>query len=65
MLTRMGSVGGMGKDRLAWQQMAEIADYAREIEKKRQSLIAEAGEDALQMARAISYAMFGLFNMCT
>lgn len=65
MLTRMDSVAGMGNDRLAWQQMAEIADYAREIEKQRQSLIAEAGGDALQMARAISYTIFGLFNMCT
>lgn len=62
----MGSLTGTGKDRLGWLQIMEIADCARETENKRQSMIAEAREEeeALEMTRAISTMIFGLFNMC-
>jgi hypothetical protein len=55
----------MGKDRLGWLQIVEVADCVREIEKKRHSMIAEAGAEAQEMTRAVSTAIFGLFNMCT
>lgn len=59
------SLAGTGKDRIGWQQIVEIADYAREIEKKRRSLIVDSGERSQEMARAISYTLLGLFTLCT
>lgn len=61
----MNSLTGMGKDRLGWFQLVEIADCLREMENKRQSMITKAGEEAPEMTRVISTAIFGLFNMCT
>jgi hypothetical protein len=61
----MGSLTGTGKDRLGWLKIVEIADCLREIENKRQDMIKDAREEASEMTRAISIAIFGLFNMCT
>ncbi|KAJ6121025.1 hypothetical protein N7523_005305 [Penicillium sp. IBT 18751x] len=56
---------GMGKSRLGWLKIVEIADCARYIENNSHTMIAEAGAEAPEMARAISTAVFGLFNICT
>lgn len=61
----MSSLTGMGKDRLGWFQLVDIVDCLRETEKKRQSMIRKAGEEAPEMTRVISTVIFGLFNMCT
>lgn len=61
----MGSLIGMGKDRLGWLNIVEIADCARDIENHSQTMIAEAGAEGPEMTKAISTAVFGLFNTCT
>ncbi|KAJ5126680.1 hypothetical protein N7448_007459 [Penicillium atrosanguineum] len=58
-------LNGMGKDRLGWLKIVEIADCARDIENNSQKMVAEAGAEAPEMTKAISTAVFGLFNACT
>jgi hypothetical protein len=55
----------MGKDRLGWLQLVELVDCIRDIENKSQRMIAEAGTEAPEMTKALTTAIFGLFNLCT
>lgn len=53
----------MGKDRLGWQQLAEIAACVHQVTLKRETLIEDANEQAHEMARAIYIALCGLFSL--
>lgn len=53
----------MGKDRLGWHYMIQLSECVREITKQRPRVIADAGEQALDMEKALDTAIFGLFNL--
>ncbi|PLB46427.1 hypothetical protein P170DRAFT_465950 [Aspergillus steynii IBT 23096] len=53
----------MGKDRLGWKLLVDIADSVREFQSKRNRLISDAGEQSEEMRLAIDKTILGLFNL--
>ncbi|KAJ5982542.1 hypothetical protein N7451_012642 [Penicillium sp. IBT 35674x] len=54
---------GMGREKLAMQQLTEMAACINQVTKIRETLIKEANHEGQEMARAIDIAIYGLFSL--
>ncbi|KAJ5761452.1 hypothetical protein N7533_003491 [Penicillium manginii] len=57
------SVCVMGKDRLGWQYLVEIADCARQFINKREIFLKEANDEVEEVSRSIDTTLHGLFSL--
>ncbi|RJE18421.1 Transcription factor [Aspergillus sclerotialis] len=55
----------IGKDRLGWQYLIQLADNGRELMTRRNRIIAGAGEQGPEMAQALDNALYGVFSTVT
>jgi hypothetical protein len=53
----------MGKDRLGWQYLVEIAECARQFINRREFFIRETKGDVQEVSRSIDTALHGLFSL--
>jgi hypothetical protein len=53
----------MGKDRLGWQYLVEIADCARQFINKREIFLKEANDEVEEVSRSIDTTLHGLFSL--
>jgi hypothetical protein len=54
---------GMGREKLAMQQLTEMATYLHKVILNRDTLIEEVNHEGEEMARAIDTAICGLFSL--
>jgi hypothetical protein len=53
----------MGKDRLGWQYLVDVADAMHQVMNKRKRMIADAKEQSEGMALSIDVALSGLSSL--
>lgn len=55
----------MGKDRLGWVYLGQLAYAAQELAQKRKYLPTNADKDSLRHATANDHAIWGVFHLAT
>lgn len=55
----------IGRDRLGWIFLGQLAYAAQELAQKHKPALADADQDALRLSRATDIAIWGTFNLAS